>query len=716
MVRICPGCEKAIQNREYKQTKIFQGSKYHLSCYNAVQYRQSKEKHRTYQVNLPSFSSQNGKCLFSDCQETELSSIEKSIRDNCAGHEGVFIQKGSRACTFHKESLKSRNFDVGHLNKVGESLKLTPNENTQLIQALLKVNRETKKDLLKPNSFFSKMDSDRLQTNIGMTRARFEELLASLDLSIGKPIRDPKFTFSLYFYKMKTGLSDKLIGGAVGATRQVIDYHIKRAREILIAQFVPRYLGLHRMEPNLMSQFIWVHTTEIAKGLYGYDKLITILDGTYIYIQKSTNFKFQRETYSMHKHRNLLKMFVFVTTDGWILDVTGPHPANISDADLMESLITSHPHFRTVFTPEATVLIVDRGFRNCIQKVTNLGYQIMMPAFLNPNEKQMSTKVANDCRKVTKVRFTIECNNGDVKQFGKFNKTVPNRTVDDAEADFRICCSMVNYLHDGKWKPKNDDPAIAERMIERADKPNRLAELVSMHNLTRLRRPFQLMSQNPRQSGFPVLEEKMVEIFCCGSYQVKMARYYVAEHMKEDGLFEFYVSKEVPASEFDYEKVGIEVPNKSLKLYKASMHSRHSNATKYLLFVLINTEKEGIHAIEEHYCQCPVGKRTVGCCSHLAALIWYLSFACYDEENRVKIPAKSFSTIFKEVTLLEETADGEENMPNVDEFEDELQMMIECEVDIFCEDHPSDVEEEEEPMDVDSDNDPTEYDWDFSAD
>lgn len=44
----------------------------------------------------------------------------------------------------------------------------------------------------------------------------------------------------------------------------------------------------------------------------------------YIYTNKSSNFLFQRQSYSLHKFQNLLKPFFIVTSDGYILDVKGP--------------------------------------------------------------------------------------------------------------------------------------------------------------------------------------------------------------------------------------------------------------------------------------------------------------------------------------------------------------------------------------------------------
>ena len=51
------------------------------------------------------------------------------------------------------------------------------------------------------------------------------------------------------------------------------------------------------------------HTTTFAKVLFGDSKsdvAIAVADGTYIYIEKSVNYSFQRRYYYVHKGKPLL--------------------------------------------------------------------------------------------------------------------------------------------------------------------------------------------------------------------------------------------------------------------------------------------------------------------------------------------------------------------------------------------------------------------------
>ncbi len=61
------------------------------------------------------------------------------------------------------------------------------------------------------------------------------------------------------------------------------------------------------------------YTSPLAKEIYlpdNDDNVILVCDGTYIYIQKSRDYVFAQRTFSMHKHRPLVKPMPLVTTTG----------------------------------------------------------------------------------------------------------------------------------------------------------------------------------------------------------------------------------------------------------------------------------------------------------------------------------------------------------------------------------------------------------------
>lgn len=77
------------------------------------------------------------------------------------------------------------------------------------------------------------------------------------------------------------------------------------------------------------------HTRPLAKELFcpSDEKAILVLDGTYIYVQKSTDFAFQRRSFSMQKHGNLVKPMMIVSTTGYIVAAIGPYLADGKNSD-----------------------------------------------------------------------------------------------------------------------------------------------------------------------------------------------------------------------------------------------------------------------------------------------------------------------------------------------------------------------------------------------
>lgn len=93
----------------------------------------------------------------------------------------------------------------------------------------------------------------------------------------------------------------------------------------------------------LVENHIRIFALELLETV---DELILTADGTYIYIQKIANYKFQRQSYSMHKHRPLLKPMILVTSTGYIVDVFGPYLAdgNNNDANILNNLLVMNQY------------------------------------------------------------------------------------------------------------------------------------------------------------------------------------------------------------------------------------------------------------------------------------------------------------------------------------------------------------------------------------
>ena len=91
---------------------------------------------------------------------------------------------------------------------------------------------------------------------------------------------------------------------------------------------------------------------------------------------------------------------------------------------------------------------------------------------------------------------------------------------------------------------------------------------------------------------------------------MKTGRCYVEEHMNSGG---------------DY---STKVDNSNDNIVGACIHSRHSNTSIYKAWIQFSFTDD---PIEAWYCQCSARARNVGCCCHVASIVWCLSFARYND-------------------------------------------------------------------------------------
>ena len=91
-----------------------------------------------------------------------------------------------------------------------------------------------------------------------------------------------------------------------------------------------------------------------------------------------------------------------------------------------------------------------------------------------------------------------------------------------------------------------------------------------------------------------------------GKYQIKLAKCYTLEHMKGDGSFQVRVAKN------------------NASVMRASLQSHQSNAKKHNMWLQYSSSN-----IIGWYCTCKSGEWGLGCCSHVACVLWFLGYARY---------------------------------------------------------------------------------------
>lgn len=211
---------------------------------------------------------------------------------------------------------------------------------------------------------------------------------------------------------------------------------------------------------------------------------------------------------------------------------------------------------------------------------------------------------------------------------------------------FRIAAALINAFHLPIRNNAYAD-AIVAVINERINLENHLAEYVIQKGLNRQRVPFTRMAaDHPDFEDIPRLEEEHIILIALGTYHIKIASSYCAEHLS-DGIYiiELYRDNELG----DLNEYNIEVGTGSF-LVRGRIQSRHTRAKQYYTYVLINRETEGRNAFSHYYCTCLTGRRTIGTCAHVISILWYLCWARHQEG--LTMPAAHLNTVILDSSVM----------------------------------------------------------------
>jgi hypothetical protein len=313
-------------------------------------------------------------------------------------------------------------------------------------------------------------------------------------------------------------------------------------------------------------------------------------------------------------------MMMSVTTKGYIIDSLGPYLADGSnnDAAITKHVLEDNERVKAFFQEE-DVFIVDRGFRDSIEFLNELGLNVEMPSFLDDGERQLSTNQANQSRLVTKSRWIVEAINGRIKRFLYFNNTLINTNIPFLREDFRIVCALLNKYCPSLVKDKSTDEQTAKDMLKMSKKTNDLIRIAK--NYPKLNKTN--IVQDISTFRFPILSEKFIRTFTFGIYQLKQAKSYTVEHL---------------ASHEDYT---VELLENEKNLIRVKIPSRHKSQKIYNIFIRFSLRSKQ-KPIEGWYCDCVAGARNVGSCSHVASVLWYLGVARNDQTKLKPMRSQNF--------------------------------------------------------------------------
>lgn len=517
--------------------------------------------------------------------------------------QGLIMQGPVKCCKRHLRGKYFKTIDGKRLKAVSDSTSLSSSELTDLLNHLRSYARRDLLDFSNPGAL-SDLDYHRLT---GISATDFDNLFEYIKGYVrSTSARSARSCLGIFLMKLRTGLSHSILSTLFGVSRRTIGKAITSARQALLKDFVPKHLGLAHLTRD---DFIKIHTTDMAKGLFSEDEDVVILiaDGTYIYIEKSSNYTFQRRTFSLHKGRPLVKPMMFVSSTGYILEVFGPYFADgkNNDASILNSLITQKTSSLLEWLWPEDILVVDRGFRDSIETLEEYNLIPKMPAFLKKGS-QHDALTANESRLVTKIRWVVESVNGLLKQWKMLAQVVPNTQIPYIGDFVRITSALCNaYKPPRKQAASEDDYVIARRMLALSKKENCLQKYIESNGWLRKTVIWKELEATSVED-FPRLTLEDLQRITIGVYQIKQASSYTREHLNDDGNYVLFTHKEIAG------------------VIRVKLQSRHTSAKQYQLW--IRYETDSFDPIKEWYCQCKTGARVVGCCAHIASVLWYLGF------------------------------------------------------------------------------------------
>ena len=224
-------------------------------------------------------------------------------------------------------------------------------------------------------------------------------------------------------------------------------------------------------------------------------------------------------------------------------------------------------------------------------------------------EKVMTGKESIQFLLFFQVRWVVEAANARLKCWKYLCHILPTNQVPFIGDYVRIVCSLCNKYLPAINATKESDEMIASQMLDRLSRSNELQSYVESNNLERRNISKWSNVEDCNLSDFPVLNETILRVLTLGTYQLKLSTSYIQEYIGGDCNFQLY--------------------NEAPDLLRVRLQSRHVSSKSYLVWIKYDSDH-----VKAWYCKCKAGARTVGTCSHVAAVLWYLGLAIHMDKNR----------------------------------------------------------------------------------
>lgn len=311
-----------------------------------------------------------------------------------------------------------------------------------------------------------------------------------------------------------------------------------------------------------------------------------------------------RKTYAVHKSRQLIKFMSIVLLDGYILDTIGPFlsDGHYNDAEMTRYIIDLCDTFID-WLQEEDDTVLDRGFRDVIDALENIGIDCKMPAYLSKGLSQHRTDEANQSRPVTKVRWAVEAYHGRLKMEFFYN-VIENHHIPHMKNFVAITSAAMNAFRPLLATDKPQDLAEATLMLQSASQTtNTLKARVQLGALSSRDGKWIGHDADGAAPNFLQLDEDYLRSLTYGVYPLKQAKHYAHEHFDDGSSYRIEVHEAAP------------------DLLRVRMQCRHIRAKRYFLWIQYTDNYNDIDPVKCWYCQCKAGERVVGCCAHVSSVV-----------------------------------------------------------------------------------------------
>jgi len=184
--------------------------------------------------------------------------------------------------------------------------------------------------------------------------------------------------------------------------------------------------------------------------------------------------------------------------------------------------------------------------------------------------------------------------------------------------DYRIAAAIINCFYTRLSNDDQNDILIAKKMKLRMNTPNQLQRLISRNKVFSNSSKLKDITDS---LNFPQLSlEDIVNNITFGKYNINQSKSYIHEYIDKNEK----VPLKIVDHEFDL------LPSKILC---CKFRSKHSNSVTYTSYVHFNPVVCTYESIIGWFCECKNGARTIGCCSHIAAIIYHLAIGKYSTPN-----------------------------------------------------------------------------------